>query len=109
MQDRQRDGKTLVFPTVNTPHVSLPGSNKKDLSAVDLSFLQKRCLELSRDKEELITKVERLSEDNMRLVASTRNWFEKYQEAILKREESPRFTPVKDRRHKYNEGLLDFE
>ena len=46
----------------------------------------------------MLSQIDNLKADNARLHASSRNWFEKYQGAILSKEESMKNTPVKRKR-----------
>lgn len=106
MQERQKTGKTLVFPTINSPHFSVPDSLDDRLRTPDSSFLRKRCLELSHEKAEVQSEIDRLKEENKRLLSSSKNWFEKYQEAIRSREDSMESTPVKKRMSSTTEDRL---
>jgi hypothetical protein len=107
MQERQKAGKTLVFPSVNSPHLQAPHQREDCLSSPKATdFLRKRCFELSHEKMEVLSQVDKLKADNARLHASSKSWFDKYQEAIKSREESVECTPVKRRINMTNEELL---
>ena len=106
MQERQKAGKTLVFPSVNSPHLEAPNQREDSFSSPKINFIRKRCLELSHEKMEVLSEIDKLKEDNARLHASSKSWFEKYQEAIRSREESMNVTPVKRRVNMNNEKLL---
>jgi len=107
MHEREKAGKTLVFPSVNSPHLQPPHQREDCLTSPKANdFLRKRCLELSQDKMEVLSQVEKLKADNARLHASSKSWFEKYQEAIRSREDSLASTPVKKRINMNNEELL---
>ena len=98
MQERQKSGKTLVFPSVNRPHLLTPDQKDLDYSPSQTEFLRKRLVELNHEKQEILSLIDKLKSDNPRLHASSRSWFEKYQEAILSKEESMENTPVKKKR-----------
>ena len=53
-----------------------------------------------------MSQVDKLKADNAKLHASSKSWFEKYQEAIRSREESMVNTPVKKKMNMSNEELL---
>jgi hypothetical protein len=107
MQERQKAGKTLVFPSVNSTHLE-PPSEREDLfsSPKATEFLRKRCLELSHEKMEVMSQVDKLKAENSRLHASSKSWFDKYQEAIRSKEDSMVNTPVKKKMNLSNEELL---
>jgi hypothetical protein len=107
MQDRQKTGETLVFPTINSPHLQAPRAREDFLSPPKATeFLRKRCIELSQEKSEVLSLVDKLKADNARLHSSSKSWFDKYQEAIRSREESLASTPVKRRVNMANDELL---
>ena len=73
MQERQKAGKTLVFPSVNSPHLEAPGQREDSFSSPkSTEFLRKRCFELSHEKMEVLSQVDKLKADNARLHASSR-------------------------------------
>jgi len=107
MHEREKGGKTLVFPSVNSPHLEVPGHREDCLSSPKTTeFLRKRCLELSQEKMEVLSLVDKLKEDNARLHASSKSWFERYQDAIRSREESLDTTPVKRKINMNSDELL---
>ena len=106
MQERQKTGKTLIFPSVNSPHLEAPEQREDCFSSPKTNFLRKRCLELSHEKMEVMSDIDKLKEDNARLHASSKSWFEKYQDAIRSREESMNITPVKRKINMSNDELL---
>ena len=55
---------------------------------------------------EVLSQVDKLKADNSRLHASSKSWFDKYQEAIRSREESIESTPVKKKINMANDELL---
>ena len=82
MQEHAKAGKTLVFPSINAPHLQVPHARENHFSSSpQTEFLRKRCLELSEEKMQTINQIERLKADNARLHASSKSWFEKYQES----------------------------
>lgn len=108
MQERQKAGKTLIFPSINSPHLSPPDHLHDPLASPDSSFLRKRCLELSHEKQDVLSQIDQLKADNAKLLSSSKSWFEKYQEAIQSREESRHTTPVKKRIKREEEDELVF-
>ena len=110
MQEHAKIGKTLVFPSINIPHLQVPHERESTFSSSpQTEFLRKRCLELSEEKIQAISQIERLKADNARLHASTKSWFNKYQEMMRSREESLQVTPVKNRNSSSKEDLLFFD
>ena len=55
---------------------------------------------------EVMSQVNKLKADNERLHASSKSWFDKYQEAIKSKEDSMMNTPVKKKMNLSNEELL---
>lgn len=111
MQERAKAGKTMVFPSVNTRHLLPPDQRDTDLSPCQTEFLRKRLVELSQEKQEVLSQIDKLKNDNARLHASSKSWFDKYQEAIQSREQSIENTPVKKKNiiHVKEEDLLFLE
>ena len=61
----------MVFPAINMYHVKLSESDTEDET------------ELPKEKEQVLTKIKRLEQENKLLLLSTQNWMLKYQEADL--------------------------
>jgi len=99
MQEHIKEGRTPVFPSINSPHQEsalvredgLPCSPRTP----DTEFLRKRCLELSQEKQDVQKKIDQLLEDNARLQASSKSWFDKYQTLLREKEYSMPATPTK--------------
>ena len=106
MQEHAKAGRILVFPSINIPHLEVPHQRESQLPSPQTEFLRKRCLELSEEKLQVISQIDRLKADNARLHASSKSWFEKYQEAIRSREDSLQVTPVKKRKSSTKDDLL---
>ena len=106
IQEHAKAGRTLIFPSINIPHLEVPHQREDHLPSPPMEFLRKRCLELSEEKHEIISQMDRLKADNTRLQASSKSWFEKYQEAIKSREVSLEVTPVKKRKSSNKDDLL---
>mgnify|MGYP000382023965 CR=1 FL=1 len=99
MQEHIKEGRTPVFPTVNTPHIETTLAREDGLQCSpktpDSQFLRKRCFELSQEKVDIQKRVDQLTEDNLRLQASSKSWFEKYQALLREKEHSVLQTPTK--------------
>ena len=106
MQEHAKAGRILVFPSINIPHLEVPHHRQSHLPSPQTEFLRKRCLELSEEKLQVIYQIDRLKADNERLHASSKSWFEKYQEAIRLRGESLQVAPVKKRNSSTKDDLL---
>ena len=106
MQEHAKAGRILVFPSINIPHLEVPHQRESQLPSPQTEFLRKRCLELSEEKLQVISQIDRLKADNARLHASSKSWFDKYQEAIRSREDSLQVTPVKKRKSSTKDDLL---
>jgi len=81
--EKQKLGLPVVFPAINRYHVRLTESDTEDETDISNEYLGKRCLELSKEKEEVISKMKRLEQENKQLLMSTQNWMLKFQEADL--------------------------
>ena len=106
MIERTKKGMILIFPSINIPHLGISHPIESFSSSPQTDFLKKRCLELSEEKQEALSQLERLKADNTRLYASTKSWFDKYQEAIKSKEESLLQTPVKKKGSSSKEDIF---
>ena len=78
-----RLGKTPVFPTINTVHISSQEDETDTEEEEQREYLGKRCQELAHQQREALEKITQLAEDNKKLQASSKSWCLKYQELLL--------------------------
>ena len=74
--------RPVFFPRLNQVHDESLHENHGLEESHQIMFLSKRCTELLEEKDEVVRKVLTLSAENTRLLASTKSWMFKYQEAI---------------------------
>jgi hypothetical protein len=113
IEEHQRLGRKPVFPTINSPHLEEDSEEREDECSQSAELLKKRCqnlVEMQKNSEE---KIKKLTEDNQRLLASSKTWCLKYQELLASREDEKysfaELTPQKALKHDdSNSSLLMF-
>ena len=85
--EHQRLGRRPLFPSINTPHIE-PDTEEEGMEGFESpELLKKRCfdlLELQKNSEE---KIKQLTEDNQRLLASSKSWCLKYQDLFCSKDD----------------------
>lgn len=112
MLEHSREGRVPTFPTINTPHLESTSGREDPMHCSpktnDTDFMRKRCFELSQERVDLQKKVDQLVQENTRLLASSKSWFEKYQTLLRDKECSLLHTPSKRLKQSVNkEDVLD--
>jgi FtsZ-binding cell division protein ZapB len=101
------DLKTF-FPTINTAHFTTEADYAED-SDQQLEVLGKRCNkaveELARAREQ----IDRLKQDNKALHSSTKSWYSKYQDLLIKeKDDAPSYTETTPVKQTKQYELVDF-
>ena len=85
--EHQRLGRRPLFPSINALHIEHDTEEEGTEGFDSSELLKKRCfdlLELQKSSEE---KIKRLTEDNQRLLASSKSWCLKYQDLFNSRDD----------------------
>ena len=85
LEIHQRLGKKLYFPSINMSHFTSDEEIEEDTEPEEL--LCKRYSELAEEKKKVEEQIEKLKEDNKKLLCSSKNWYIKYQELLYTAEE----------------------
>ena len=77
-------GKKLPFPRINRYHIDeLSTDEEMDHKEEDNStYLKKRCSLIQEELDQYKTQLKQLKMDNDRLLNSTKNWFQKYNDIL---------------------------
>ena len=76
LQDKERQGREVVFPSINRFHIDMDASEDEESHEAD--SLGKRYDQLLSEKREMMERVKRLSTENQVLLASSKDWMLKY-------------------------------
>jgi hypothetical protein len=77
-------GQKIYFPSINTAHFSLEEEEAEEDQQESPEFLGKRVEQLTEELLKTEQELTQLREENNRLQSSSRNWYDKYQELLLR-------------------------
>ena len=85
--ESQRLGRRPRFPSINTPHIELDTDETEVECMQSADLLKKRCRDLLLMQKTFEKRVKQLTDDNQRLLASSKSWCLKYQEVCSSKED----------------------
>lgn len=85
--EHQRLGRRPLFPSINTPHIEHDDSEEGMEASESVELLKKRCFDLLEQHKSSEEKIKQLTEDNQRLLASSKSWCLKYQDLFSSQED----------------------
>ena len=111
MEIHNRLGRKPLFPSINIYHCSQNEQEDPDAEKEEKEYLSKRFEDLILNQKESQEKIQQLTEDNKRLLASSKNWCIKYQELLSSKvKENESFTDGTPQKvliqHDHNDNFL---
>ena len=82
MEIHSRIGRRPVFPSINNYHSGQIEQEETEVEEEKREYLSKRFEELTSKQREALEKIRQLTEDNNKLLASSKSWCIKYQELL---------------------------
>ena len=99
IREHQRLGRKPFFPTINVPHLEQDCEDEQAANCQCSEALRKRLFDLTEKHESAEKRLKQLTEDNQKLLASSKSWCLKYQDLLDSKEEEKAdfsdFTPKK--------------
>ena len=96
------------FPTINTAHFTTDADYNED-SDDQLEMLGKRCNKAVEELTKARDEIDRLKQDNKALHSSTKNWYSKYEELLIKQQDdTPSYTETTPVKHVKPTEFMEF-